>query len=88
MEAVNSEVVKVLIKERCKDEAPVGDGIVCPHCNAKEVYKNSETPGDTNLWYWMIRAFKVDDYSECRNCKQWFGLTEQNSSQVITINIT
>lgn len=61
------------IIERTKDEHPVADGLQCPHCGAFEAYKNSADPSNTNLWYFMIRAYRVDDYSECRNCGKWFN---------------
>jgi hypothetical protein len=62
------------IIDRCQDENPIGDGIQCPHCGALEAYKNRENPRDTTKWSWMVRAFKIDDYSHCRNCDKWFGL--------------
>lgn len=61
------------IIERTKDENPVADGLECPHCGAFEAYKNSSNPSDTNLWFWMIRAYRVDDSSECKNCGKWFN---------------
>lgn len=59
---------------RCQDESPIRSGLECPYCGAAETYKNRENPNDVNLWCFMIRAFRVDTSSECRNCNRWFTL--------------
>jgi hypothetical protein len=73
LEEIKPEFREAIIT-RCQDENPIGDGIQCPHCGALEAYKNRENPRDTTKWSWMVRAFKIDDYSNCRNCDNWFGL--------------
>ena len=64
--------LKSLIIQRTGSEQPNPQGLHCPNCGAREVYVSPENPRDSNLWSWIIRAFRVDDYSECRNCDQWF----------------
>ena len=64
--------LKSLIIQRTGSEQPNPQGLHCPNCGAREVYASPENPHDSNLWSWIIRAFRVDDYSECRNCDQWF----------------
>lgn len=64
--------LKSLIIQRTGSEQPNPQGLCCPNCGAREVYASPENPRDSNLWSWIIRAFRIDDYSECRNCDQWF----------------
>jgi len=73
MDAIKDPEKVKAIKEKTGCENPIGDGIRCTHCGAFEVYKNPATgPKYDPSWYWMIRAFKVDDWSDCRNCGRWF----------------
>lgn len=65
---VRKEIVK-----QC-GENPIADGIVCPHCNCPETFKPREDVNNTERWFFMIRAFRVDNYSHCRNCCRWFAL--------------
>ena len=74
LDPIKSEEVKIAIKARTQSENPIADGIQCPHCGVLEAYKNDKEPRNTDLWYWMIRAFKVDNWSDCRNCGKWFQL--------------
>lgn len=74
LSVIKSKETKELIKKICQDENPIGDGLRCPHCGCMEAYKNRKEPGNTKLWAFMIRAFRVDDASECRNCGKWFNL--------------
>jgi hypothetical protein len=60
------------IIERTGSNMPDKQGLVCPHCGAHEVYANPQEPNNINQWYWMIRAFKVDDWSFCNNCDGGF----------------
>jgi hypothetical protein len=69
---INDPEVRKAIQEKTGCENPVGDGLYCPHCGAYEVYKNPEKPNDTDSWYWMIRAYRVDNSSECKSCGKWF----------------
>ena len=64
--------MKRLIIERTGSETPNPQGLCCPYCEAREVYADPKAPNDSNRWSWIIRAFKVDDASECRNCGKWF----------------
>jgi len=43
--------------------------LVCSKCGAKEV-EDCSLP--QNEWKWQIRAFKVDNYSHCMKCNNWF----------------
>lgn len=58
-------------------EGNVGS-MVCPVCNAHEcVPIPDEVPEDKRSMYmsgnfWLIRAYKVDDWSACIVCKTWF----------------
>jgi len=72
LDNIKNPDIKAGIIERTKDANPVADGLECPHCGASEVYKNPTTPDDTNLWFFLIRAFRVDCSSECKNCGRWF----------------
>jgi hypothetical protein len=72
MDAIKNPEVVEAIKKKTGCENPVGDGLQCPHCGAWEAYKNPADVHNTNIWYWIIRAFKIDDWSECRNCGKWF----------------
>lgn len=51
--------------------------LCCPRCGSKEV-KDNTLPIDQ--WVWQIRAFRVDQWSECLVCKKagetacWFDL--------------
>ena len=65
------EKFKNRIIERC-GKNPTGDGLECPHCGALETYKSSSKPNNTEKWFFVIRAFRADNYSECTNCKNWF----------------
>jgi hypothetical protein len=60
------------IVEITGSSTPNPQGLVCPYCEAREVYASPTQPGDSKQWAWMIRAFRVDDASECRNCGSWF----------------
>lgn len=71
-EVLNEEVKEAII-ERCGPE-PDKQGLECPHCGAHEVYADKNAPNNTDKWFWLIRAFRVDDASDCRNCGKWFGL--------------
>ena len=64
--------MKRLIIERTGSETPNPQGICCPYCEAREVYADLQEPNNSDKWSWVIRAFKVDDASECRNCGHWF----------------
>lgn len=63
---------KEQIFQRTGCDKPVGDGMQCPHCHAREIYANNLTPRDTEKWAWMIKPFKVDHHSHCLNCDKWF----------------
>lgn len=69
---IRNPELKQLIVERTGSTEPNPQGLVCPHCDAREVYANPANPRDSKQWSWIIRAFRVDDASECRNCNQWF----------------
>lgn len=47
------------------------DGLTCSNCGAPEV-ENPEAPVLERRF--NIRAFRVDDWSECRKCGCWFNL--------------
>lgn len=64
---IKKEEVKQSIIERCGED-PVSDGLQCPDCGCDEAFKNKDNPDDTGKWFFMIRAFKVDDWSFCNNC--------------------
>ena len=64
--------MKKLIIARTGSTEPNPQGLCCPYCGAREVYADPSNPRDSDSWSWIIRAFKVDDASECRNCKKWF----------------
>jgi hypothetical protein len=74
LDVIKSPERKEQIQKRTQDENPISDGIRCPHCGCLETYKNSKDPNNTDLWYFVIGAFKVDEYSHCHNCDNWFGL--------------
>jgi hypothetical protein len=69
---IRNPEMKAAIVKRTGSETPNPQGLRCPYCEAREVYASPENPRDSNLWSWVIRAFKVDDASECRNCGNWF----------------
>lgn len=69
---IKSPEAKARIIEKTGSETPNPQGLECPHCGAREVYASPEKPTDSNLWAWIIRAFRVDNFSECRNCSNWF----------------
>jgi len=60
------------IKERCGN-TPVAIGMECPKCGCREVYSDGNDKDNTEKWYFMILAFRVDNYSHCTNCGEWFG---------------
>lgn len=60
-----------LIKNRCGDNVEA-DGLECPFCGCLETYMDGNNPNDTTKWAFMIRAFKVDMWSHCTNCDNWF----------------
>ena len=62
---------KKRIIERCGPKV-TGDGIECPYCGALEAYKDATDPKNTDKWFFAIRAFRVDNASECTICKKWF----------------
>ena len=62
--------------ERCTNPAPDYSSLNCPHCGSPEVFKDEKNPRNTDKWFWVIRAFRVDDQSECRGCGKWFGLND------------
>lgn len=70
---IKTEEVKKKIVERCGPE-PDKQGLVCPHCGAHEVYADRNDKNNSHKWFWMFRAFKVDDWSKCHNCGRWFDL--------------
>ena len=61
------------IKKRCGDNIIAG-GIECSYCGCFETYKDGNESGNTEKWYFMIRAFRVDSSSFCTNCKSWFEI--------------
>ena len=68
---MTASIRKQQIIERCGEDY-ISDGLQCPHCGWDETYKNAKDPKDTSKWYFVIRAFRVDDSSECTNCGNWF----------------
>ena len=65
---VNSpEVIK-----RCTNPVPAEGSIICPHCGTPEVFCDKNNPRNGDKWFWAIRAFKVDNASECTSCDTWF----------------
>lgn len=73
LRAITNATKRKAIIERCGPDV-IATGIECTHCGASEVYANAKDPKDQDKWYWMIRAFRVDNASDCRNCNQWFTL--------------
>jgi hypothetical protein len=47
------------------------EGLTCPNCAAREVEDNTLPVAE---WVFNIRAFRVDDWSECRRCGVWFDM--------------
>ena len=62
------EVIK-----RCINPIPGVHSLICPNCNTPEIFCDSKDPDNTEKWFWAIRAFKVDNYSDCTSCGEWFG---------------
>ena len=60
--------------ERCINPMPSPDSIICPICGTPEVFCDSKEPKNVKKWFWCIRAFRVDNSSECRSCDNWFEL--------------
>ena len=62
----------------CDITAGTGHSMVCPVCGAHEsVPMPDEVPEEKRDMYlgrkfWLIRAYKVDDWSACTVCKTWF----------------
>ena len=52
-------------------KATIVEGLTCANCGAPEV-EDETLPVDQ--WRFNIRAFRVDDWSECRKCGCWFDL--------------
>jgi len=52
-------------------EIIVTEGLDCPNCGAPEV-EDESLPVDQ--WKFNIRAYRVDDWSECRKCGCWFDM--------------
>lgn len=73
LKVVKSKETRKKIIERC-GENPVADGIECTNCGCPETFKDRNDRKNVDKWYFMIRAFRVDDSSECTNCKKWFSL--------------
>lgn len=61
------EVIK-----RCINPVGNATSIICPHCETPEVFCDEKDPDNQHKWFWAIKAFKVDDFSECRSCGEWF----------------
>lgn len=57
--------------ERCGED-PDKQGIVCPYCGAHEVYAPKDDKQNCDKWFWVIKAFRVDNHSHCLNCDKWF----------------
>lgn len=68
---IKHQKLKDLINERCKENC-IKQGLKCPNCGAHEVYANRENPNDTHKWVFVIKAFRIDDNSQCLNCGDWF----------------
>jgi len=62
--------------ERCINPIPGPNSIICPHCGTPEVFCDEKDPKNIKKWFWAIRAFRVDDASECKSCNTWFTLDE------------
>jgi hypothetical protein len=62
------EVIK-----RCGDPVPEPSSLICPNCGTPEVFCSKSEPKNQDKWFWAIRAFKVDNYSDCTSCGEWFG---------------
>lgn len=71
LEIRNPELKQLIIK-RTGSEEPNPQGLCCPNCEAREVYADPQEPNNSEKWSWIIRAFRIDDMSECRNCNNWF----------------
>ena len=71
MSVIQDDHIKKLITERCGSN-PVADGIQCTHCGCYETYKDGNDINNTDKWVFMIRAFRVNNNSECNNCGNWF----------------
>jgi hypothetical protein len=69
---IRSAELREAIIKRTGSDAPNPQGLCCPYCGAREAYASPTAPRDSNQWAWVIRAFKIDDASECRNCQRWF----------------
>lgn len=63
-DVIRDEEVKKKIIEGCGSD-PISDGLQCPQCGVDETFKSKDNPNATNKWFFMIRAFKVDDWSFC-----------------------
>lgn len=50
----------------------MSDGLQCPHCGVNETYKDAYDTENTDKWFFVISAFKVDNSSKCSNCNTWF----------------
>lgn len=57
------------MSEEDKPLVVVTDALTCPNCGAPEV-EDRTLP--VEQWRFNIRAFRVDDWSECRKCGCWF----------------
>lgn len=68
---IKEEKTRKLIINRCGENI-IADGLMCPYCGAFETYKDGDQPNNVFKWAFMIRAFRVDDSSECTNCGEWF----------------
>jgi len=71
MKEIKDKSVKEQIRKRCGENI-IADGLQCPECGCYETYKDGNEPDNTDKWYFMIRAFRVDSSSECMNCGIWF----------------
>jgi len=71
IDVIKDPEVKKAIVNRC-GENPISDGLKCPHCGCLETFQNAAEPGNVDKWFFMIRAYRVDDSSECKNCGNWF----------------
>jgi len=58
--------------ERCIHPVAGAHSIYCTHCGTPEVFCDALDPENQDKWFWAIRAFRVDDSSECRSCGNWF----------------
>jgi len=63
------EVIK-----RCGTPMEQPTSIICPNCGTPEVFCDKNDPTNVDKWFFAIRAFKVDEYSDCTSCGEWFGL--------------